>query len=89
MLSKKFQALEALFFYVPTIVWRFLTWQTGIHVQSIVNMACESRILDHETRDRAFKSMAVNIQEAIHVKNQVGYSTKTKLIFNFSLALKN
>ena len=64
-------ALEAVFFYVPTIVWRFLTWQTGIHVQSIVSMTCESRMLDHELRHRAFQTIATNIQEAIHVKNQV------------------
>ncbi|KAI6176497.1 Innexin family-containing protein [Aphelenchoides bicaudatus] len=80
-------ALEALFFYVPTIVWRFLTWQTGIHVQSIVNMACESRMLDHETRDRAFRSMASNIQEAIHVKNQLG--TKKLKLLNFIICTRS
>ncbi|KAI6235903.1 Innexin family-containing protein [Aphelenchoides besseyi] len=80
-------ALEAVFFYVPTIVWRFLTWQTGIHVQSIVHMACECRMLDNEARKRAFETMASNIQEAIHVKHQLG--TKRLKLLNFLICTRS
>ncbi|CAD5215400.1 unnamed protein product [Bursaphelenchus okinawaensis] len=72
-------ALEAVFFYVPTLVWRFLTWQTGIHVQSLVNMACESRVLDYESRQRALQTIATNVQECLHIKNQLG-TKKLKLL---------
>ncbi|KHJ95803.1 Innexin [Oesophagostomum dentatum] len=64
-------ALEALLFYVPTIVWRLLSWQSGIHVQSLVQMACDSRLLDLESRNRALQTIATNVEEALHVKHQV------------------
>nr|CAD2156795.1 unnamed protein product [Meloidogyne enterolobii] len=67
-------ALKALLFYVPTIVWRLLSWQSGIHVQSLVQMACDSRLLDAESRQRAMQTIATNVEEALHVKHQLGGS---------------
>uniref|UniRef100_A0AC34FKE4 Innexin n=1 Tax=Panagrolaimus sp. ES5 TaxID=591445 RepID=A0AC34FKE4_9BILA len=64
-------ALEALLFYVPTIVWRLLSWQSGIHVQSLVQMACDSRLLDNDSRARALQTIATNVMDALHVKHQV------------------
>uniref|UniRef100_A0A0K0EX70 Innexin n=1 Tax=Strongyloides venezuelensis TaxID=75913 RepID=A0A0K0EX70_STRVS len=73
-------ALEALLFYVPTIVWRLLSWQSGIHVQSLVQMACDSRLLDLESRNRALQTIATNVEEALHVKHQVMGGNKLKLL---------
>lgn len=64
-------ALEAMLFYIPTIVWRLLSWQSGIHVQSLVQMACDSRLLDLDSRNRALQTIATNVEEALHVKHQV------------------
>uniref|UniRef100_A0A914XRE2 Innexin n=1 Tax=Plectus sambesii TaxID=2011161 RepID=A0A914XRE2_9BILA len=72
-------ALEALLFYVPTIVWRLLSWQSGIHVQSLVQMACDSRLLDLESRNRALQTIATNVEDALHIKHQLG-SNKMKLL---------
>ncbi|KAH7732299.1 CRE-UNC-9 protein [Aphelenchoides avenae] len=65
-------ALEALLFYVPTIVWRLLSWQSGIHVQSLVQMACDSRLLDLDSRGRALETIANNVEEALMIKRQMG-----------------
>ncbi|VDN51810.1 unnamed protein product [Dracunculus medinensis] len=84
-------ALEALLFYVPTIVWRLLSWQSGIwysyyitigciHVQSLVQMACDSRLLDLESRNRALQTIATNVEEALHVKHQVMSGNRLKLL---------
>ncbi|KIH69288.1 hypothetical protein ANCDUO_00373 [Ancylostoma duodenale] len=43
----------------------------GIHVQSLVQMACDSRLLDLESRNRALQTIATNVEEALHVKHQV------------------
>lgn len=43
----------------------------GIHVQSLVQMACDSRLLDLESRNNALKTIANNVEEALHVKHQV------------------
>jgi hypothetical protein len=73
-------ALEALLFYVPTIVWRLLSWQSGIHVQSLVQMACDSRLLDNDSRSRALQTIANNVMEALHVKHQVMGGNRLKLL---------
>uniref|UniRef100_A0A7E4V5G1 Innexin n=1 Tax=Panagrellus redivivus TaxID=6233 RepID=A0A7E4V5G1_PANRE len=73
-------ALEALLFYVPTIVWRLLSWQSGIHVQSLVQMACDSRLLDKEARNAALQTIANNVVEALHVKHQVMSGNKLKVL---------
>ncbi|MCP9266354.1 Innexin [Dirofilaria immitis] len=73
-------ALEALLFYVPTIVWRLLNWQSGIHVQSLVQMACDSRLLDLDSRNKALQTIATNVEEALHVKHQVMGGNRLKLL---------
>jgi hypothetical protein len=37
-------------------------------------MACDSRLLDHDSRMRAFQTIATNIEESLHVKHQTGSS---------------
>ena len=51
---------------------------SGIHVQSLVQMACDSRLLDLESRNRALQTIATNVEEALHVKHQVVRPQKTK-----------
>lgn len=43
----------------------------GIHVQSLVQMACDSRLLDLDARNKALQTIATNVEEALHVKHQV------------------
>ena len=44
---------------------------SGIHVQSLVQMACDSRLLDSDSRTRALQTIATNVVDALHVKHQV------------------
>lgn len=48
-------------------------------MQSLVQMACDSRLLDKESRVTAYKTIAQNIEESLHIKHQVG-SSKLKLL---------
>ena len=48
-------------------------------MQSLVQMACDSRLLDADSRKRAFETIAQNIEESLHVKHQVG-SPRFKLL---------
>ncbi|VDD98088.1 unnamed protein product [Enterobius vermicularis] len=34
-------------------------------------MACDSRLLDLDSRNRALQTIATNVEEALHVKHQV------------------
>lgn len=43
-------------------------------------MACDSRFLDQDSRSRAMKTIATNVEEALHVKHQV-----CKFLWRFSI----
>jgi hypothetical protein len=43
-------------------------------------MACESRLLDLESRTRALQTIATNVEEALHVKHQLGGGNRLKLL---------
>lgn len=62
-------------------------FDSGIHVQSLVQMACDSRLLDAESRKRAFQTIAANIEESLHIKHQVG-TNKLKLL-NLFICTRN
>lgn len=42
-------------------------------------MACDSRLLDLESRNRALQTIATNVEEALHIKHQLG-GNKMKLL---------
>lgn len=42
-------------------------------MQSLVQMACDSRLLDSESRQRAVQTIATNVEESLHVKHQVNF----------------
>uniref|UniRef100_A0A914RQZ2 Innexin n=1 Tax=Parascaris equorum TaxID=6256 RepID=A0A914RQZ2_PAREQ len=44
---------------------------------SLVQMACDSRLLDLDSRNRALQTIATNVEEALHVKHQVVCALRT------------
>ncbi|VDM20216.1 unnamed protein product [Wuchereria bancrofti] len=61
------------YYYTTSII-------TGIHVQSLVQMACDSRLLDLDSRNKALQTIATNVEEALHVKHQVMGGNRLKLL---------
>jgi innexin len=55
----------ALLFYLPKTIWRLCNWQTGINVQSIVTMACDTSNIEPEKRKGNMQCLATTISEAI------------------------
>ncbi|KRY87923.1 Innexin unc-9 [Trichinella pseudospiralis] len=72
--------LEALFFYLPCIIWRLLSWQPGIHVQSLVQMACDSRLMDSESRRKALETIACHVEEALKARHQISSSNRLRIL---------
>ncbi len=51
-------------------------------------MACDCRVLDSESRQRALRTIATNVDEALHVKHQIVASARGSRILNLLICTR-
>ncbi|CAH8869617.1 unnamed protein product [Trichobilharzia szidati] len=58
--------LQAFLFNLPCLIWRLFNWQSGIHLSSIMEVACEIEMIkDPETRRSNITYVARHIEDAL------------------------
>ncbi|KER33113.1 hypothetical protein T265_01004 [Opisthorchis viverrini] len=63
--------IQAFLFNLPCIVWRLFNWQSGIHLSSIMEVACEIEMIkDPETRKSNVTYVARHIEDALTTQRE-------------------
>ncbi|CAH8642406.1 unnamed protein product [Schistosoma guineensis] len=58
--------IQAFLFNLPCLIWRLFNWQSGIHLSSIMEVACEIEMIkDPETRKSNITYVARHIEDAL------------------------
>ncbi|CAJ0583067.1 unnamed protein product, partial [Mesorhabditis spiculigera] len=65
-------AVQAFLFYLPSLVWKALNFNTGINVKSILVSAAQiKKKIDKESRDDQVKRAAHHIEEALDMQREL------------------
>nr|QQY02540.1 innexin 8 [Cryptocotyle lingua] len=63
--------IQAFLFNLPCIIWRLFNWQSGIHLSSIMEVACEIEMIkDPETRKSNVTYVARHIEDALTTQRE-------------------
>ncbi|TNN21420.1 Innexin unc-9 [Schistosoma japonicum] len=77
--------IQAFMFNLPCLIWRLFNWQSGIHLSSIMEVACEIEMIkDPETRKSNITYVARHIEDAL--TSQREYRSGCSVRFKHCLA---
>lgn len=75
-------AIQALMFYLPSVIWKLLNWQSGVQLKSLVAMAVNSVDDDAAEREKKIEKLAWHFQVSVvkKVSKSSGFFYKLKLL---------
>uniref|UniRef100_A0A5S6QY30 Innexin n=1 Tax=Trichuris muris TaxID=70415 RepID=A0A5S6QY30_TRIMR len=72
-------AIEALMFYVPTSVWRFMNAQSGINVLGVLELATDPRNIEPQNRLYTVNVLSRHIDDALRYQRE--YSRRERSVY--------
>ncbi|KRY70821.1 Innexin unc-7, partial [Trichinella pseudospiralis] len=76
-------AIEALMFYIPTSVWRFMNAQSGINILGVLELACDSRNIEPQNRLYTVNVLARHIDDALRYQRDFGRKERSVYLWAF------
>ncbi|KRY49541.1 Innexin unc-7 [Trichinella britovi] len=76
-------AIEALMFYIPTSVWRFMNAQSGINILGVLELACDSRNIEPQNRLYTVNVLARHIDDALRFQRDFGRKERSVYLWAF------
>ncbi|CAJ0567312.1 unnamed protein product, partial [Mesorhabditis spiculigera] len=73
--------LQAILFYLPSMFWRILNWQSGISVKSLIKMSKDTGNMVTERRHQSVKVVAAHIYDSLETQKKLaGLSHMTRFV---------
>lgn len=70
--------LQAILFYLPSLVWRILNWQSGISVKGIMQMCEDVGNIQVDKRAASVEVVGAHIADALKMQETLGRRSKQK-----------
>uniref|UniRef100_A0A0N5C763 Innexin n=1 Tax=Strongyloides papillosus TaxID=174720 RepID=A0A0N5C763_STREA len=66
-----FLLISAVFFRLPSLLWKYLACQSGIKINELVKMACDNNNVKPEIKNANIKSLVIHLQGALKFHKRV------------------
>jgi hypothetical protein len=64
--------LQAILFYIPSLIWRILNWQSGIAVKGIIQMCEDVGNMQVEKRKSSVAIVASHLSDSLKIQQSLG-----------------
>ncbi|KAI6183067.1 Innexin [Aphelenchoides bicaudatus] len=64
--------LQAILFYLPSLIWRILNWQSGISVKGIIQMCEDVGNMQVEKRKSSVEVVASHLSDSLKIQQNLG-----------------
>uniref|UniRef100_A0A914EMS8 Innexin n=1 Tax=Acrobeloides nanus TaxID=290746 RepID=A0A914EMS8_9BILA len=63
--------LQGILFYLPSLIWRILNWQSGVAVKGIVQMCQDVGNMNVEKRKSSVEVVAIHLRDSLRTQQQL------------------
>jgi hypothetical protein len=67
--------IQAILFYLPSLLWRILNWQSGVAVKGIMQMCEDVSNMQVEKRKTSVDVVASHIRDSLKIQRELGKKT--------------
>jgi hypothetical protein len=72
--------IQGILFYLPSLIWRILNWQSGIAVKSIVNMCDDVGNMQIDKRKNSVEVVATHLRDSLRVQQNILKNTPVSFL---------